>query len=119
MIEFVLLDDITRLGVAVERDDAQLRSPALEFAYPICDCRVGDYDQCWEALERGDDVPYERDNLDRLTLDTTCRSASAYMNIKGCSPTRPISSARIQFCDLFQLWHNQFTPSTWNGMSLS
>lgn len=33
--------------------------------------------------------------------------------------TRPISSARIQCCKFHQLLHNQFTPSTWNGISLS
>ena len=39
--------------------------------------------------------------------------------LKCISRTRPISSAKMQFWSMFQLWHNQFTPSTWKGMSLN
>lgn len=66
--EFILLDDVSRLGLAIERDDAEFWRPALKLTNPVRDRRVRDDYQRWEALEGCRKIPNEGHDLNGLAL---------------------------------------------------
>lgn len=66
--ELILLDDVSRLGFAIKRDDAEFRRPALKLANPVRDRRVRDDDQRWKALECCRKIPNEGHDLNGLAL---------------------------------------------------
>ncbi len=95
MVQLVLLDHFTCLSFTIERDNTQLRRPALELADPVRNCRVWYDNQGWESVEIRHKMANQRDDLDCFALKSVAWSHQCERGNE--IRTRPISSARMQF----------------------